>query len=198
MDVKVFDKKDLNPTQIAFLETYGVNVVFVRLADPEFNPLHWEAQGDWIDLKLAEDLTLKKGDYYEASLGLSAKIPEGYEAHIEPRSSTYKRYHILMANEMGIVDNSYSGNDDVWHFLLYTTEDTQIAKGTRIAQFRLMPNMKTMFWGKPMPKGVKFPHRVPNLIYSNGFVDLTEYDLVIVYTDELGSANRGGVGSTGY
>lgn len=197
MKVKTLYKKDLNPTEIAFLDTYGVNCVYVRLQDPNFNPLHWEEHGDWIDLKLAEDINVKKGEYYEASLGLSAKIPEGYEAHIEPRSSSYKRYHILMANEMGIVDNSYCGNDDIWHFPLYATEDTTIEKGTRVAQFRLMPNMKTMFWGKPIPVNCQFPHKVPNMIYQSGFIDLTEYDLVIVYVDELGSTNRGGLGSTG-
>lgn len=197
MNIKVFNKNELTPAEWSFLESYGVNVVQVRLEDPNFNPLHWEEHGDWIDLKLAEDINVKKGEYYEASLGLAAKIPVGYEAHLEPRSSSYKRYHILMANEMGIVDNSYSGNEDIWHFPLYATEDTTIAKGTRIAQFRLMPNMKTMFWGKPQPKGSLFPHRVPEVLYQTNFIDLTQYDLVIVYTDDLGSTNRGGLGSTG-
>lgn len=197
MNIKVFNKKDLTPAQWSFLEAYGVNVVQVRLEDPGFNPLHWEENGDWIDLKLAEDIDAKKGDYYEASLGLAAKIPVGYEAHLEPRSSSYRRYHVLMAIEMGIIDNSYSGNGAIWHFPLYATEDTKIAKGTRIAQFRLMPNMKTMFWGKPQPEGSLFPHRVPEMLYKADFIDLTQYDLVIVYTDDLGSTNRGGLGSTG-
>lgn len=94
--------------------------------------------GDWIDLRLAEDTFLEKGKYYELSLGISMKLPDGYEAHVAPRSSTYRKYGILMVNGIGIIDNSYSGNDDIWCMPAIATKDITIEGGERIAQFRIV------------------------------------------------------------
>ncbi len=97
--------------------------------------------GDWIDLRSAEDVFLKKGEFKIISLGVSMKLPEGYEAHVVPRSSTYKRYKVLQCNSCGIIDNSYCGNDDIWGMPVLATEDTVIPKDTRICQFRIVKTM---------------------------------------------------------
>lgn len=100
--------------------------------------------GDWVDLRSAEDASINRGDFKLISLGVSMKLPEGYEAHVVPRSSTFKTWGILQTNSMGVIDNSYSGNGDIWRFPLYATKDTEIKKGDRICQFRIMKksNMK--------------------------------------------------------
>lgn len=102
------------------------------------NPLP-EQHGDWIDLKAAETVTLNAWEDYFISLGISMEIPEGYEAHLVPRSSTFKRHGILLVNGMGIIDNDYAGDNDVWQFHALACRDTTINKGDRIAQFRIMP-----------------------------------------------------------
>lgn len=99
-------------------------------------------QGDWIDLTAAEDVTMRAGEYRPISLGVSMQLPRGYEAHIAPRSSTFKRYGILMVNSVGIVDEAYCGDNDIWYFLAYATRDTHIEKGSRICQFRIVEKMR--------------------------------------------------------
>lgn len=96
---------------------------------------------DWIDLRSAEDVLLQAGQYKRISLGVSMELPEGYEAHILPRSSTFERYGILLVNGMGIVDGSYCGDGDIWQFPAYATRDIFIPKNARICQFRIMKNM---------------------------------------------------------
>ena len=88
--------------------------------------------GDWIDLRAAEDVELKAGDFKIISLGVSMKLPEGYEAHIVPRSSTFKTWGVIQTNSMGIIDNSYSGTNDIWRFPAYATRDTQIKVNDRL------------------------------------------------------------------
>ena len=94
--------------------------------------------GDWIDLRSIEDVSLKKGDYALISLGVSMKLPKGYEAHIVPCSSTIKSWGILQTNIMGVIDNSYSGTNDIWKFPAYATRNTAIKPGDRICQFRIV------------------------------------------------------------
>lgn len=98
-------------------------------------------KGDWIDLRSAETVNLKAGQFKLISLGISMKIPEGYEAHIAPRSSTFKTWHILQTNSIGVVDNSYSGNNDIWMMPVYATQDCTISVNDRICQFRIMEKM---------------------------------------------------------
>ena len=93
--------------------------------------------GDWFDLAIVEDVTLKQGYYYEISLGVSMELPDGYEAYIIPRSSTFKKFGIIQTNSFGLIDNSYCGNNDIWKFPAYATKDGFIPKGTRICQFRI-------------------------------------------------------------
>ena len=94
--------------------------------------------GDWIDLRAAEDVELKAGDFKIISLGVSMKLPEGYEAYVVPRSSTFKTWGVIQANSMGIIDNSYSGTNDIWRFPAYATRDTKIKVNDRLCQFRIV------------------------------------------------------------
>ncbi len=99
-----------------------------------------EGKSDWIDLAAAETVTLKQGEFKLIHLGVAMELPEGYEAHIAPRSSTYKNFKILQTNSVGVVDRSYCGPNDWWKMAVYATEDTTINKGDRIAQFRIIEN----------------------------------------------------------
>ena len=98
-------------------------------------------KGDWIDLRAAEKVELKQGDFALISLGVSMKLPDGYEAYLAPRSSTFKTWGIIQTNSIGVVDNSYSGNNDIWKMPVYATRDTVINVNDRICQFRIMPKM---------------------------------------------------------
>lgn len=93
--------------------------------------------GDWVDLRSAKDITLKKGEFAIIPLGVGMKLPFGYEAHIVPRSSTYKNYGIIQTNHMGVIDNSYSGDNDQWGMPIIAMRDTTIHKNDRICQFRI-------------------------------------------------------------
>lgn len=101
-----------------------------------------EGKSDWIDLRAAERVEMKQGDFRIIPLGVSMKLPDGYEAHIVPRSSTFKNWGILQTNSMGIIDNSYSGDNDIWGFPALAMRDTVIEKGDRICQFRIMKKMR--------------------------------------------------------
>ena len=94
--------------------------------------------GDWIDLRAAEDVSMVVGDFKLIPLGIAMQLPEGYEAHVVPRSSTYKKWKIIQANHMGVIDESYCGDNDQWMFPAIALENTIIHKGDRICQFRIM------------------------------------------------------------
>ena len=97
-------------------------------------------KSDWIDLHAAEEVTLKAGEFRLIPLGVAMALPEGYEAHIVPRSSTFKNYGILQTNSMGVVDSSYRGDNDQWRMPVYATRDVTIEKDARICQFRIVRN----------------------------------------------------------
>lgn len=99
-----------------------------------------DGKSDWIDLRASEDVELKAGEYMLIPLGVAMQLPKGYEAHIVPRSSTFKNYGILQTNSCGIVDGSYCGDDDMWRMPVYAVRDTKIARNDRIAQFRIVEN----------------------------------------------------------
>ena len=94
-------------------------------------------KSDWIDLRSAEDVELKAGEFKLISLGVSMELPKGYEAHIVPRSSTFKTWGILQTNSMAVIDESYCGDNDIWKMPIYATRDTVIHKNDRICQFRI-------------------------------------------------------------
>ena len=94
--------------------------------------------GDWIDLRAAEDVSMKAGEYRMIPLGVAMELPQGYEALVAPRSSTFRKYGILLANSVGIIDEAYRGDNDEWNFLAYAVKDTKIYKNERICQFRII------------------------------------------------------------
>lgn len=102
--------------------------------------------GDWIDLRAAEDVAMKKGELRLSPLGVGMILPDGYEAWVLPRSSTPRRFGIISANSMGIIDNSYNGNDDQWGFMAYAIRDTVIRKDDRICQFRVIRNQPRLWF----------------------------------------------------
>ena len=94
-------------------------------------------RGDWIDLYVYQDTLLNVNDYTYVSLGVSMALPEGYEAIVAPRSSTFKRWGLLQTNSIGVIDNSYRGTDDIWMMPVVATRSVTIPKGTRLCQFRI-------------------------------------------------------------
>ena len=94
--------------------------------------------GDWIDLRAAEDIVMKAGEYRLIPLGVAMELPSGYEAIVAPRSSTFKRWGIQQANGIGIIDETYCGDGDQWHFPALAMRDTAIKKNERICQFRII------------------------------------------------------------
>lgn len=94
--------------------------------------------GDWIDLRAAEDTYIPAGEFKMIPLGVAMELPKGYEALIAPRSSTFKRHRILLANGIGIIDESYKGDGDEWHFPALAMSETHIKKNERICQFRII------------------------------------------------------------
>jgi len=113
----------------------------VKYFSEEIQPLRYvDGKSDWIDLAAAETVTLSAGEFRLIPLGVAIALPDGYEAHLVPRSSTFKNYGILQTNSIGIVDSSYCGDNDQWRMPVYATRDVTIEKGARIAQFRIMEN----------------------------------------------------------
>lgn len=99
-----------------------------------------DGKSDWIDLRASETVELKAGEFKLIPLGVAMELPKGYEAHVVPRSSTFKNYGILQVNSCGIIDGSYCGDEDMWRMPVYATRDTIIQKNERICQFRIMEN----------------------------------------------------------
>lgn len=99
-----------------------------------------EGKSDWIDLRASEEVELKAGEYKMIPLGVAMELPEGYEAHIAPRSSTFKNWGLLQTNSVGVVDGSYCGDNDMWRMPVYATRDTVIHVNDRVAQFRIVEN----------------------------------------------------------
>jgi len=157
-------------------------------------------KGDWIDLSLAKDISLpapQSGTLKEVKnehgvisrvrnvelpvtllpLGVAMKLPKGYEAIMVVRSSTPKKWGIVQANAMAVIDNSYSGNEDEWRLPVFTLRSTNIKAGTRVAQFRIQLSQKATVWQK-----IKW-------LFSN--------KIKLVQVENLDDTNRGGIGSTG-
>ena len=108
----------------------------IKLFDDACKP---EQHGDLIDLKSASDFDYKKDDFIMIPLGVAMKLPLGYEAHLYPRSSTFKNFGLIMTCSAGIIDEAYCGNNDQWMFPAYALRDGNVRKGDRIAQFTLLP-----------------------------------------------------------
>lgn len=97
--------------------------------------------GDWIDLRSAHNVSLNKGEFYLVPLGVAMELPKGYEAHVVPRSSTFKNFGVIQTNHQGVVDESYKGNNDEWFMPVYALRDTEINFNDRVCQFRIVEKM---------------------------------------------------------
>lgn len=117
-----------------------METIKIKYFDQEIDKIQKISVGDWIDLRSAETVELKKGEYALIRLGVGMILPDGYEAHVLPRSSTPSKFGIVCANSMGIIDNSYSGDADEWKFPAVAIRDTVIHKNDRICQFRIVKN----------------------------------------------------------
>lgn len=105
-----------------------------------------DGKSDWIDLRAAEDVSLKQGEFRLIPLGVAMELPKGYEAHVVPRSSTFKNFGIIQTNHQGVIDCSYCGDNDQWFMPVYAVRDTQIHVNDRICQFRIMENQPKLFF----------------------------------------------------
>lgn len=148
--------------------------ILVKYEDPSFKTLHITEKGNWIDIKCAEDYIIQKDEFYKLNLGIAMKLPDGYEAYLAPRSGTFEKYGLIQTNSIGIIDNSYSGNNDIWKMPVYATRDSVICKGERLCQFRIAPTMESMAYHHSASIG-----------------------MLIVEVDTLDDDDRGGFGSSG-
>lgn len=122
--------------------------IHVKYFDGDMQELEKITKGDWIDLRSAVTLKYKAGDSIVLPLGIAMSLPYGYEAHTAPRGSTFKNYGVIQTNSVGVVDESYKGNDDEWFLPLFAMRDGMIEKGDRIAQFRIMKKMEEIEFKK--------------------------------------------------
>lgn len=172
--------------------------VQVKLINPVCKP-EFRFNGDWVDLRASKDITLEAPQYkpvkketnesktktyrnvelktYYIPLGVAMRLPKGFEAIIDSRSSTPERFGVLIPNGQGVIDNTYCGNQDEWKFVCSPLRKTEISEGDRICQFKIQLSQKATVWQKL------------RWLFSSGF----EFE----YVDSLNSNNRGGFGSTG-
>lgn len=113
----------------------------IKYFDQEIDKIKKLEVGDWIDLRAAKTVELKKDEFALIPLGVGMKLPEGYEANVVPRSSTFKNFGIIQTNHFGVIDESYGGDQDQWFFPAYALRDTIIQKNDRICQFRINKKM---------------------------------------------------------
>lgn len=120
-------------------------ILKIRYLTNKIEPLRYiGGKSDWIDLRAAEDVHLKAGQFRLIPLGVAIKLPAGYEAHIVPRGSTFKSFGVLQTNHMGVVDESYCGNNDQWYFPAFAFRDTVIHMNDRICQFRIVAHQPAL------------------------------------------------------
>lgn len=116
-----------------------METIQIKYFTDKIEPLKYiDGKSDWIDLRAAEDVVLKKGEFRLIPLGVAMKLPKGYEAHVVPRSSTFKNFGIIQTNHHGIIDETYCGDNDQWFMPVYAVRDTEIHVNDRICQFRIM------------------------------------------------------------
>lgn len=123
------------------METKEIKIKYTR----DIEKIHEIEVGDWIDLRVALDTYMAEGELYHIPLGVAMQLPEGYEALVIPRSSTFKKYGVIQANSAGLIDESYCGDNDEWHFPAYATREIFIPKNTRICQFRIQKHQPPVF-----------------------------------------------------
>lgn len=114
-----------------------METIKIKYFDDEIDKIEKISKGDLIDLRAAETVEMKKGEFRLISLGVGMKLPKGYKANVYPRSSTYKNFGIILANSVGQIDNSFCGDNDCWKFPAIALRDTVIHKNDRICQFEI-------------------------------------------------------------
>ena len=123
----------------------NIETIKIKYHSDEIEKLKYiDGKSDWIDLRSAEDVELKAGDFTYISLGISMQLPKGYEAHVVPRSSTFKNFGIIQTNHHAIIDESYCGDNDIWKYPVYAMREKVIHKNDRICQFRIMEHQPTI------------------------------------------------------
>lgn len=130
-----------------------MKTIKIKYLSDKIDKLEKITKGDWIDLRAAEDITMKAGEFRLIPLGIAMQLPEGYEAHIVPRSSTFKNFGIIQTNHQGVVDSSYCGDNDQWYMPSYALRDTQIHANDRICQFRIMENQPEIIFEETQELG---------------------------------------------
>jgi len=152
-------------------------IIQYKIDDKELELPQVIAKGDAIDLRVADPITLKTGEYITANLGIAMKLPKGFVAVVLPRSSTFKNFGVIVPNSIGFIDNSYNGNEDIWKCPLYATRDTTIDKNIRVVQFTIMPSQFATLFQKL------------RWLFSS--------TIKLQRVNNLSSNSRGGIGSTG-
>lgn len=119
--------------------------LYVKYFVEDMEPLKFiDGKSDWVDLRSSKDIDLKKGDFSLIPLGVAIKLPEGYEALVLPRSSTFKNFGLIQTNHCGVIDSSYCGDEDQWYMPVLATRDVTIHKNDRICQFRILKNQPSL------------------------------------------------------
>lgn len=137
-DIMGYDGKKCNNCIYRKGSKMKVKTINIKYVKDGMEKIEQIENGDWIDLRIAEDVTLEAGEFKLIPLGVAMMLPKGYEALVIPRSSTFKKYGIIQANSIGLIDETYCGNNDEWHFPAYATRNINIPKNTRICQFRII------------------------------------------------------------
>lgn len=128
-----------------------IKVKYVR----PVSKLEVNALGDWVDMHCGKDIILKKGEFAIIPLGVVIQLPEGFEALLVPRSSTFRRYDIIQTNSIGIIDETYCGENDEWGMPVYATKDTHIPFDARICQFRIISHQPEVVFKEVKETGIK-------------------------------------------
>lgn len=122
-----------------------METIKIKYFSDEIEKLRYiDGKSDWIDLRAAKEIELKQGEFALVPLGVAMELPAGYEAHVVPRSSTFKNFGLIQTNHMGVIDYTYSGDNDQWFWPCYAMRDTKIQVNDRICQFRIMKNQPTI------------------------------------------------------
>lgn len=122
----------------------GLKLLKIKYIKDEMEKIVQIDKGDWIDLRIAEDVHLEPNEFKLIPLGVAMALPPNYEALVIPRSSTFKKYGIIQANSIGLIDETYCGDNDEWLFPAYATRAVDIPKNTRICQFRIFKHQSTV------------------------------------------------------
>lgn len=156
-----------------------------------------------IDLYTAEKVTLDAGEFAIISLGVSIKVPEGHKADVKPRSSTFKKFGIIQPNSPGLIDEVYSGPEDIWKMPVFAP----LGKGDMVS---MMADILYKVHAGDVKTTFKDANEMKRWIYDN--VDcrtitipkhtrLCQMEILprmeameIVETDLSGEKNRGGFG----